>query len=279
MPAEQARRTNLDEYGRGAESDCAKAMAEVERVLHELSLVAVFTLRSSPGCSSSANETPKAPSLVPAPSSIDRLTLDPDLDFVIHDDGMIELTAVGFRRMLQAHSAGLDAVIVVDRREVLRLPAPRLGHDPCAAGRRQAAKGSPRCADLIEAHVRRTQPVAELLKAEQSSEMALNMINEERERREVESLLPWYSAGTLNCRDAERIERALAADRELAQRFELVREELAETIRLNEMLGAPSERAMDKLFAAIEAEEARAPARGFSAGLDLSAVGPRIGSS
>jgi hypothetical protein len=58
---------------------------------------------------------------------------------------------------------------------------------------------------------------------------------------------------------AERVERALAEDGELARRYEFVREELAETIHLNETLGAPSERAMEKLFAAINAEEARAP--------------------
>jgi hypothetical protein len=52
-----------------------------------------------------------------------------------------------------------------------------------------------------------------------------------------------------------------AGDTELAQRYDLVRQELAETIHLNETLGAPSERAMEKLFAAIEAEEARAPRR------------------
>ena len=84
------------------------------------------------------------------------------------------------------------------------------------------------------------------------------MINEERERHEIESLLPWYAAGTLGRRDAERVERALAADGELAQRYELVREELAETIALNEKLGAPSARAVEKLFAAIDAEETRA---------------------
>ena len=43
--------------------------------------------------------------------------------------------------------------------------------------------------------------------------------------------------------------------------IDLVREELAETIHLNETLGAPSARAMEKLFAAIDAEEARAPRR------------------
>ena len=81
--------------------------------------------------------------------------------------------------------------------------------------------------------------LAELLKAEESSEAALNMINKEREGHEIESLLPWHAAGTLDRCDAECVERALAEDSELARRYELVREELAETIRVNEMLGAP----------------------------------------
>ena len=45
------------------------------------------------------------------------------------------------------------------------------------------------------------------------------------------------------------------------KRYDLVRQELAETIHLNETLGVPSARAMEKLFAAIEAEEAGAPRR------------------
>ena len=85
------------------------------------------------------------------------------------------------------------------------------------------------------------------------------MINKERERHEIESMLPWHAAGTLDHRDAERVEQALAEDSELARRYELVREELAETIRLNESLGVPSALAMEKLFAAIDAEEALAP--------------------
>lgn len=76
------------------------------------------------------------------------------------------------------------------------------------------------------------------------------------ERDEIEALLPWHAAGTLSRRDAERVEHALATDQELARRFSLVREELAETIHLNESLGAPSARAMEKLFAAIDAEGA-----------------------
>lgn len=76
------------------------------------------------------------------------------------------------------------------------------------------------------------------------------------DREEIEYLLPWHAAGTLSRRDAERVERALANDQELARRFDLVREELSETIHLNESLGAPSARAMEKLFAAIDAEGA-----------------------
>jgi len=94
-------------------------MAEIERVLHELALTRRSTLdRSSP-----ANEASNAPSLVPAPSPIDRLVLDAGLDFILHKDGMIELTEAGCRRMGQAHSAGLDTVIEVDRRYLLHLPA------------------------------------------------------------------------------------------------------------------------------------------------------------
>ena len=90
----------------------------------------------------------------------------------------------------------------------------------------------------------------------------MNTVDHElSERQEIEALLPWHAAGTLSQRDAERVEQALAGDGELARQFEAVREELHETIHLNESLGAPSARAAQKLFAAIEAEGARAPRR------------------
>ena len=89
----------------------------------------------------------------------------------------------------------------------------------------------------------------------------MNMMNKEPERHEIEALLPWHAAGTLNRRDADRVEQALAGDGELRRRFDIVREELSETIHLNETLGAPSSRAMEKLFAAIEAEGVRTPTR------------------
>jgi hypothetical protein len=80
-------------------------------------------------------------------------------------------------------------------------------------------------------------------------------------------LLPFHAAGTLNARDARRVEEALARDPELARQYAVIREEYAETIHLNESLGAPSARAMQKLFAAIDAEPARQP----SASLNFSA--------
>jgi anti-sigma-K factor RskA len=80
-------------------------------------------------------------------------------------------------------------------------------------------------------------------------------------RDEIETLLPWYAAGTLSRSDADRVEQALASDQELAQCFELIRKELAETIYLNETLGAPSQRAAEKLFAAIDAEDAQSGGR------------------
>ncbi len=81
----------------------------------------------------------------------------------------------------------------------------------------------------------------------------------EREPGEIEMLLPWHAAGTLNARDSRRVDEALAGDAELARQYAVIREEYAETIHLNENLGAPSARAMQKLFAAIDAEPARKP--------------------
>ncbi len=74
------------------------------------------------------------------------------------------------------------------------------------------------------------------------------------EREEIEMLLPWHAAGTLSRQDAERVEQALSQDPELARHFALTREELGETVHVNEALGAPSARSLERLFASIEAE-------------------------
>jgi hypothetical protein len=88
-----------------------------------------------------------------------------------------------------------------------------------------------------------------------------------QEPGEIEALLPWHAAGTLNARDARRVDDALAKNPELAKQYAVIQEEYAETIVLNESLGAPSSRAMQKLFAAIDAE----PARSGSTSVGLSA--------
>lgn len=98
----------------------------------------------------------------------------------------------------------------------------------------------------------------------------------DQEPSEIEMLLPWHAAGTLNARDARRVEEALARDPDLARQHAAIREEYAATIHLNESLGAPSARAMQKLFEAIEGEPVRkaslspriaARISGFCAGL------------
>jgi len=97
--------------------------------------------------------------------------------------------------------------------------------------------------------------------------MAMSKKILEQEPSEMEMLLPWHAAGTLNARDARRVDEALARDSELAKQYAAIREEYTETIDLNESLGAPSGRAMAKLFAAIDGEPARSP----SASLKISA--------
>jgi len=94
----------------------------------------------------------------------------------------------------------------------------------------------------------------------------MNAVNE-TPVSDIELMLPWHAAGTLGYRDSQRVDAALANDPELARRFELVREELSEDIHLNETLGAPSARAMEALFARIDAEPARTPRVSFNLGV------------
>jgi hypothetical protein len=92
------------------------------------------------------------------------------------------------------------------------------------------------------------------------------------EPTEIESLLPWYAVGTLRRRDRQRVEEALRNDPDLARQADLVREELAETIYLNESLGVPSASAMDRLMAAIDDDTVKRQRA------SAAAVGSRFGS-
>jgi anti-sigma-K factor RskA len=100
------------------------------------------------------------------------------------------------------------------------------------------------------------------------SEQAREPRQQQEQPADIEALLPWYAAGTLRRRDRQRVEEALRKDSDLMRHVDLVREELAETIHLNETLGAPPSRVADKLMAAIDAEAnaARKRAPGAIAG-------------
>jgi len=89
--------------------------------------------------------------------------------------------------------------------------------------------------------------------------MAVSKKMLDQEPGEIEMLLPFHAAGTLSARDARRVDEALASDPDLARQYAVIREEYAETIHLNESLGAPSARAMQKLFASIDGEPVRKP--------------------
>ena len=86
------------------------------------------------------------------------------------------------------------------------------------------------------------------------SEQARDPRQQQEQPTDIEALLPWYAAGTLRRCDRQRVEEALRKESELMRHVDLVREELAETIHLNETLGAPPSRVADKLMAAIDAE-------------------------
>jgi len=87
--------------------------------------------------------------------------------------------------------------------------------------------------------------------------MALSKLVLEQAPNEIEMLLPWHVTGRLDAHEARRVGEAMARNPELARQYAAIREEYAETIALNESLGAPSGGAMQKLFAAIDAEPAR----------------------
>jgi anti-sigma-K factor RskA len=87
------------------------------------------------------------------------------------------------------------------------------------------------------------------------------------EPSEIELLLPWYAAGTLDARESQQVERALANDPELAARYEWVRAELAQETHVSEAAGEPSGRDVKTLFAKIDA----LPAQKSRSSIDLGA--------
>lgn len=86
------------------------------------------------------------------------------------------------------------------------------------------------------------------------------------EREDIEMLLPWYAAGTLEADETARVAAYLKEHPEIENQIALAREEMDETIRLNEALGSPSAGAIDRLMAQVERESPGALARSGAAG-------------
>jgi anti-sigma factor RsiW len=99
------------------------------------------------------------------------------------------------------------------------------------------------------------------------------------EPSEIELLLPWYAAGTLDPYESQQVERALANDPELAARYEWVRAELAQETLVSEAAGEPSGRDVKTLFAKIDALPAPRPRSSIDIGARiaefLAALSPR----
>lgn len=74
------------------------------------------------------------------------------------------------------------------------------------------------------------------------------------EREEIELLLPWYAAGTLEPDETARVDAYLEAHPEVKDHLELVHEEMDGTIGVNEALGSPSAGAIDRLMDLVAAE-------------------------
>ncbi len=74
------------------------------------------------------------------------------------------------------------------------------------------------------------------------------------EREEIEMLLPWYATGKLEAQDRDRVERYLADHVDMRAQLELIRDEQHEATTANELLGAPSPGALDRLRTTIAAE-------------------------
>jgi hypothetical protein len=77
------------------------------------------------------------------------------------------------------------------------------------------------------------------------------------EPSEVELLLPWYAAGTLDPAGMRQVEAALAGDPELASRYEWARAEFAQETAIGDAAGEPSATDVKALFAKIDALPAR----------------------
>ncbi|MEM9268362.1 MAG: hypothetical protein AAGA78_05430 [Pseudomonadota bacterium] len=84
-------------------------------------------------------------------------------------------------------------------------------------------------------------------------------MTDEREPTELELLIPWYVAGTLDGDDLARVEAAIAQDAQFAEQVAQASEEAEQAQLAAEAFGRPSSEAQARLMAALDAEPARTP--------------------
>ncbi|MEO1551167.1 MAG: hypothetical protein AAFR93_12165 [Pseudomonadota bacterium] len=80
-----------------------------------------------------------------------------------------------------------------------------------------------------------------------------------REPTELELLIPWYVAGTLDAEQMEQVQAEMARDPNFAAQVADAVEEAGEVRLAAEALGQPSAQAHSALMAAIDGEPARSP--------------------
>lgn len=78
------------------------------------------------------------------------------------------------------------------------------------------------------------------------------------DRDEVEKLLPWYVAGTLDAADMTRVEAFLSTTSEFDTQIASIREDLGEAILANESIHGPEAGALERLMAKIDEEPSQA---------------------
>jgi hypothetical protein len=59
-------------------------------------------------------------------SNAERVLLENGEDFIVHEEGPVELTSIGLKRLVAGHAAGHDVVVEIDNREVFVLRASNL---------------------------------------------------------------------------------------------------------------------------------------------------------
>lgn len=74
---------------------------------------------------------------------------------------------------------------------------------------------------------------------------------------EIVLMLPWHVTGRLDPAERQKVEAALTADTALACHYAAISDERDAAIRVHESLGGPSPGVVERLFAAIDAEQHR----------------------